>query len=175
MLDEIAHIGDLPLREIVQRRATAFCAQLPSLVARLPLCVLHNDANDLNVIVNDRAEVSAVIDFGDMCTGFRLAELAVACTYAMQHEEDPVDCARHMLRGYLASAELLAEECELLHSFIVARLCHSILMATRAFRHQPDNPYILISQRGVQALLRTLDGVPAEALLPAPTEIPCEQ
>ncbi|MCQ4165506.1 phosphotransferase [Tahibacter harae] len=165
LLDEIAHIDDAALRGIVQRRATAFCAALPQLAARLPQCVLHNDANDLNVIVGAGGEVSAVIDFGDMCTGFRLAELAVACTYAMQHEDDPVGCARQILHGYLAEAELLAEERGQLHAFIVARLCHSILMATRAFRRQPDNDYVLVSQNGVRALLRTLDAVPAAALL----------
>ena len=170
LLDEIAHIDDASLRDIVERCATAFCAALPSLVTRLPLCVLHNDANDLNVIVGDEAQVTAVIDFGDMCTGFRLAELAIACTYAMQHEADPVDCARRVLQGYLSQGELLHSERESLHAFIVARLCHSILMATRAFRQQPDNPYVLVSQNGVRALLRRLDTVPAEALLLAPGE-----
>ena len=165
LLDEIDHIDDRPLREIVRRCTIAFCAALPALAERLPLCVLHNDANDLNVIVGDENLVTAVIDFGDMCTGFRLAELAIACTYAMQHEPDPVDCARRILAGYLARGELLTDERERLHDFIVARLCHSILMATRAFRQQPDNPYVLVSQDGVRALLRTLDSVPAAALL----------
>lgn len=167
LLDEIGAIADASLREIVQRRATAFCAALPALVASLPQCVLHNDANDLNVIVGDDGLVAAVIDFGDMCTGFRLAELAIACTYAMQHEADPVACARDLLAGYLEQGELLPQERERLHEFIVARLCHSVLMATRAFRRQPDNPYILVSQNGVQDLLRRLDRIPAEQLLPA--------
>lgn len=167
LLDEIPHIADAALREIVQRRATAFCAALPLLAARLPQCVLHNDANDLNVIVDEGHRVSAVIDFGDMCTGLRLAELAIACTYAMQHEDDAVACARRLLAGYLEQGELLSEERERLHEFILARLCHSVLMATRAFRRQPDNPYILVSQAGVQALLRRLDTVSAEQLLPA--------
>lgn len=167
LLGEIEHIGDAALRAIVQRRATAFCAALPLLAARLPQCVLHNDANDLNVIVDDSHEVSAVIDFGDMCTGLRLAELAIACTYAMQHEADPAACARALLAGYLEQGELLPEECGRLHEFILARLCHSVLMATRASRRQPDNPYILVSQAGVRALLRALDGIPAEHLLPA--------
>lgn len=167
LLDEIAYIADASLRDILQRRATAFCAALPALAARLPQCVLHNDANDLNVIVDEQHRVSAVIDFGDMCTGLRLAELAVACTYAMQHEDDPVACARHVLAGYLEQGELLPDERERLHEFIVARLCHSVLMATRAIRLQPDNPYILVSQNGVRALLRRLDQVPAVQLLPA--------
>lgn len=164
LLGEIAHVGDAALRTIVQRRATAFCSALPQLAERLPWCVLHNDANDLNVIVGAGGEVRAVIDFGDMCTGLRLAELAIACTYAMQHEDDPVGCARQMLRGYQAEVELLAEERQQLHAFIVARLCHSILMATRSFRRQPDNDYVLVSQKGVCALLRRLDTVPAAAL-----------
>jgi 4-aminobutyrate aminotransferase-like enzyme len=167
LVDEIAHIGDASLREIVGRHASAFCAALPSLAARLPQCVLHNDANDLNVIVGEANLVSAVIDFGDMCTGLRLAELAIACTYAMQHEDDPVACAQRIVEGYLAEGELVDAERESLHAFIMARLCQSMLMATRTSRDQPDNPHVFVSQNGVRALLRKLDNVPAAELVHA--------
>ncbi|WP_243048188.1 phosphotransferase [Dyella sp. RRB7] len=164
---ETAHIKDAALRAIVATHVDTFCAQLPAWRARLPIRVLHNDANDLNVIVADRGDglqVRAVIDFGDMCTSFRLADLAIACTYAMQHETDPVACARTIIRGYLAQCPLLRIELEHLPSFILARLCHSVLMATRAHREHPDNPFVLVSQQGVRALLRQLAEVDQDAI-----------
>jgi Ser/Thr protein kinase RdoA (MazF antagonist) len=94
-----------------------------------------------------------------------LADLAIACTYAMQHEVDPVACARTVVRGYLAQCPLLRIELEQLHAFILARLCHSVLMATRAHREQPDNPFVLVSQQGVRTLLRELAEVAPDAIV----------
>ena len=166
---EIDHIEDAGLRAIVAAQVEAFCAHLPAWQGQLPICVLHNDANDLNVIVQLAGEgggrVGAIIDFGDMCTGFRLCELAIACTYAMQHEADPLACARRIAGGYLAVQPLLPAELEQLHAFVLARLCHSVLMATREHREQPDNPFVLVSQQGVRALLRTLAGVDPHAIV----------
>jgi hypothetical protein len=60
---------------------------------------------------------------------------------------------------------LQRSELEQLHTFILARLCHSILMATRAHREQPDNPFVLVSQQGVRGLLRQLVGVEPYAIV----------
>ncbi|AIF48469.1 phosphotransferase [Dyella japonica] len=169
LLDEVPHVEDAAFRDIVREHATRFCAALPAWRATLPVSVLHNDANDLNVIVDDDGaggkRVSAVIDFGDMCTSFRLADLAIACTYAMQHESDPVACAQAIVGGYLAEQPLQRSELEQLHAFILARLCHSILMATRSHREQPDNPFVLVSQQGVRGLLRQLADVAPDAIV----------
>jgi Ser/Thr protein kinase RdoA (MazF antagonist) len=168
LLGEAEHIGDTALLDLVREHAGRFCQELPRWRDALPVRVLHNDANDLNVIVaegGDGLQVSAVIDFGDMCTSFRLADLAIACTYAMQHERDPVGCARRIVAGYLAEQPLLRSELEQLHAFILARLCHSILMAARTHREQPDNPFVLVSQQGVQRLLRQLSTVEPDAIV----------
>jgi Ser/Thr protein kinase RdoA (MazF antagonist) len=167
--DEVPHIEDAALRATVEAQVNAFCARLPQWQAQLPITVLHNDANDMNVIVADDGHggqrVRAVIDFGDMCTSFRLADLAIACTYAMQHEADPVACAHTIIGGYIAQCPLLRVELEQLPAFIRARLCHSVLMATRAHRAQPDNPFVLASQRGVRALLRQLAELDQDAIV----------
>jgi Ser/Thr protein kinase RdoA (MazF antagonist) len=164
---EISHVDDDDLRDIVQTQVRAFCAGLPAWREQLPIAVLHNDANDLNVIVaidEGVPRISAVIDFGDMCTSFRLVDLAIACTYAMQHEDDPVACARTIVGGYLAHCPLRRVELEQLHTFILARLCHSVLMATRAHRAEPDNPFITVSQQGVRRLLRQLVDIDGETI-----------
>ncbi|WP_114238762.1 phosphotransferase [Dyella sp. C9] len=168
LMDQLPHIADAELRDAVQRHAGGFCASLPHWRSELPVTVLHNDANDLNVIAGEeggRKVVSAVIDFGDMCTSFRLADLAIACTYAMQHENNPVACAQRIVGGYLAEHPLLPRELEYLHAFILARLCHSILMATRSQREQPDNPFVMVSQQGVRRLLLQLACVEADAIV----------
>ncbi|KRE89319.1 hypothetical protein ASG87_02970 [Frateuria sp. Soil773] len=169
LADEAGHVAGADVRAVVQAEADAFRAALPRWREELPVAVLHNDANDLNVIVADDGaggkHVSAVIDFGDMCTSFRLADLAIACTYAMQHEADPVGCAQRIVGGYLAEQPLLRRELESLHGFILARLCQSVLMATRSQREQPDNPFVLVSQQGVRRLLLGLAGVERDAIV----------
>lgn len=166
--DEVARIADAGLRAAVAAAMNAFCARLDHWRECLPMTVVHNDANDHNVLVDRQADgpwrVRSIIDFGDLCTSFRVANLAIACTYAMQHEADPVACARRILHGYLRCHALSREERGSLHAFILARICQSILMATRAHEEQPDNSYILVSQQGLQALLYTLIDVEPGAI-----------
>lgn len=169
LLPQLAFIGDRALRAVVAAQAEAFCKCLPGWLKRLPITVVHNDPNDLNVIVGQDDDgfwcVRSIIDFGDMCTSFRLADLAIACTYAMQHADDPVACARDLVRGYVSRAPLMRVELELLHAFILARVCQSILMATRARREQPDNAFVLVSQPGMRTLLSALASLPPRTIV----------
>lgn len=165
---QVAHIDERATREVVSARMQRFQRQLPQWRAQLPMSVVHNDANDHNVIVAEGADgnrhVRSVIDFGDMCTSFRVANLAIACTYAMQHADDAAACAHRVVRGYQRHAPLTRAELTALPELIPARICQSLLMAARAHAGQPDNPYILVSQRGLQALLHTLAELAPEAI-----------
>ncbi len=157
---DVVRIGDASLRDTVATHLKRVLQRLPAWRSTLPMTVVHNDANDYNVIVTrdgaDRWNVSSVIDFGDTCTSLRAANLAIACTYAMQHEGDPAACARDIIRGYLDQAPLLSIELESLRDLIAARICHSILMAAAASAEQPDNHYVGVSQQGMRALLEKL-------------------
>ena len=161
-------IDEAALRARVASHVQAFADRLPRWQTALPMALLHNDANDRNVIVGEHGDghpqVTALIDFGDMCSSFRVAELAIACSYAMQHEADRVACAQDIIRGYLAHSDLQRAELEQLHGFIIARLCQSILMAARAQRDNPDNHYISTSQHGVRELLRELTDIAPDAI-----------
>ncbi|MBM3312715.1 MAG: hypothetical protein FJY80_14550, partial [Candidatus Aminicenantes bacterium] len=77
-------------------------------MAALPKSVIHNDANDYNVIVappDRRREsfgelrVAGVIDFGDMVYSATLADLAVAVAYAMLGQDDPLAAAASVAAG----------------------------------------------------------------------------
>lgn len=165
LLEEIPNIEDSPIRTIVAQHAQAFCNALAQRMEELPIQPLHNDANDLNVLIDQQLNVAAIIDFGDLCTSFRLADLAITCTYAMQFEEDPITCARRIAAGYLKQLPLLRCELEALQDFILARLCQSILMATRNQRQQPDNAFVMVSQQGVRKLLTLLSRAPRHAIV----------
>lgn len=165
LLEEIPNIADAPIRAIVAQHAQAFCNALAERLDTFPIQALHNDANDLNVLIDHQLNVAAIIDFGDLCTSFRLADLAIACTYAMQFEDDPIACAQRITAGYLKQLPLLRCELEALQQFILARLCQSILMATRNQREQPDNAFVLVSQQGVRKLLSLLHAAPENAIV----------
>jgi len=165
LADEVNKMDDLELQSIVSRHFEFFCSQLPTWMKTLPMQVIHNDANDLNLIVSDTdpASVIAVIDFGDMCHSFKVADLAIACTYAMQFANDTstaqLECIKQITQAYHAEYPLTEDEISALLPMIRARLCHSILMANRAHRAHPENPFILVSQKAVRSLIRSLHGI----------------
>ena len=55
----------------------------------LPHQVIHNDANEHNVLVADDGTVAGLIDFGDVVWSARVCGLAVAGAYAMQGQRRP--------------------------------------------------------------------------------------
>ncbi len=50
----------------------------------LRMAVIHQDANDNNLVIdpNDESRITGLIDFGDMCYGRQVNELAVTMAYA---------------------------------------------------------------------------------------------
>lgn len=171
--DEISYVADADLRELVTRHTNYFAEHEATWKQTLPMSVIHNDANDFNVIVaagtthtenaaDSKPHVNAIIDFGDMCRHLRIVDLAITIVYALQHvEEDQAvkDCMLAILQGYQSQHPLNAAEIAILLHVIMARLSQSILMATRAYRRNPANEYILVSQKGVRRLIRQLDAM----------------
>ena len=170
--NEIGSIADTDLRALVARHTAFYTTHERTWQQSLPMQVIHNDANDFNTIVasdatNPSAHVNAIIDFGDMCRSFRIVDLAIAMTYALQHVKDDeavLACAMAILTGYQKTYPLTQAELEVLYHFIMARLCQSILMASKASRRLPDNEYIMISQKEVRRLIKQLDVMSYQAI-----------
>jgi 4-aminobutyrate aminotransferase-like enzyme/Ser/Thr protein kinase RdoA (MazF antagonist) len=148
-----------PLARAVLERFAA--AVLPRLQA-LPAQAIHNDANEHNVLVGSDGEVCGLIDFGDLCRAPRVCGLAVACAYAMTLLPVPERQAVPLVAGYHEVAPLTPAELELLPELIRTRLAMSVAMAACQRRDQPDNDYLLISQRAITALLQRLGQAPHE-------------
>lgn len=164
LISEIEQLSDAQFTEIVRKHVHYFSQHEAGWKLTLPMQMIHNDANDFNVIVAHRqsglASVSAFIDFGDMCYHLRVVDLAIAIVYALQtiEQADQVcEVIARIVSAYHQHTRLSTAELEALYPIITARLCQSALMASRAHRQQPDNDYILVSQVGVRRLLTQLD------------------
>ncbi len=118
--------------------------------------VVHNDANDNNLIVSEDMKnplVRAVIDFGDAIRTQVINDLAVACAYAIMGLEDPLQGCLPLVRGYHESFPLLEEELEHLYACIGIRLVISVTKSRINRIQEPENSYLQISDAAAWKLL----------------------
>jgi 4-aminobutyrate aminotransferase-like enzyme/Ser/Thr protein kinase RdoA (MazF antagonist) len=128
---------------------------LPAL-ARLRKGVIHNDANDNNIVVSSDLvdpQVLAIIDYGDAVFSSLINDLAVAIAYAIMDKPDPLAAALLILSGYHHRFSLLEDELEALYTLVAMRLIISVTKSAINKRLEPDNVYLLISEKSAWELL----------------------
>ena len=144
----IGLIEDPVKRDLIKQFQERFQTQTEAQLRDLATSVIHNDANDYNVLVEShgqwRHRVSGVIDFGDMVFTYTVAEVAIACAYAMLNKADPLAAAAHIVAGYHQKRSLTAQELVVLFDLICMRLCMSVCHAANQSRLEPDNEYLNI-------------------------------
>lgn len=126
---------------------------------KLPHSVIHNDANDYNVLVRDGRVVS-VLDFGDMVWSATVCNLAVALAYAMLDQQDPVAAAAAVTSAYRELRPLTEIELDALYPLAVTRLAMSVCYCAWQTAEAPHNHYLNISNRPAWALLERLAAMP---------------
>jgi 4-aminobutyrate aminotransferase-like enzyme len=161
-------ITDTARRELVERHLELYRHEVVPHLAGLEHSVIHNDANDYNLLVRDGDNGDAVlagfIDFGDSLYTITVAELAIAATYLMLDREYPLTTAALVTSGYNSVRPLTTGELSLLFDLIKARLCASVLMSVRGFHFEPENEYLQISAQPIWRLLERLSMIdPDEA------------
>jgi Ser/Thr protein kinase RdoA (MazF antagonist) len=104
----------------------------------LPLQMVHNDLNPGILLLSDDI-VHGVIDFGDATRTYRIAELAIACAYAMLDQDDPVFVATEACRGYLEFTSITGAEADSLLDFVLARLATSVCISASQPRGNPQH------------------------------------
>jgi len=116
--------------------------------------VIHNDANDWNVLC-EGDKVSGIIDFGDMVYAPLINELAIALMYVMVEVEQPIQAATTVIKAYHNILPLQEKELDCLFYLIAGRLCTSVCNSAYGRQENPDNAYISVSEKGAWALLET--------------------
>ena len=121
--------------------------------------LVHNDANDNNVIVDDtrHANVASIIDFGDSVWTPLVHNVAIAVAYAMLSTNegggDFFEIARTLLRAYHLEHPLREAEACLVLPLALLRVCTTCVMAAHSVRLDPDNEYLRISEEPAWRLL----------------------
>jgi Ser/Thr protein kinase RdoA (MazF antagonist) len=137
-------IDNASLRELVLK-----CRYEPP--ERLRRSVIHGDVNDYNVVVDPESmTVSGLIDFGDMVYSYTVGDLAIAIAYVILDKTDPHAAAAQIVSGYRSEFELVENELEALWSLVRLRLAMSVCLAAHQLKQQPENQYLLISQKAIE-------------------------
>jgi len=131
--------------------------------------VIHNDANDRNVVVSQDAasapHVVGIIDFGDMVESRTVFNLAVGAAYGILDKPDPVATAAQIISGYHQAFPLEDAEIELLYDLISMRLCMSVSISALQKREHPANAYLRVSEQDAWAALTTLATIDSDTVL----------
>jgi len=153
---DYVNLFDADIREIIeffQRRFIEIQAKLKSLRHG----IVHNDANDNNIIVTgDLVDptVKAIIDYGDAVYTSVINDLAVTIAYAVMGKPDPLQAALPIVSGYNEEYRLQENELELLYILVAMRLVLSVTKSAINKIDEPNNHYLLISEKPALELLR---------------------
>jgi Ser/Thr protein kinase RdoA (MazF antagonist) len=120
--------------------------------------VIHNDANDNNVLVaDDGASISGLLDLGDAVHSVTVNELAVAAAYAALDAPDPLAVVASVRRGFERELPLTAAESAVVLDLVALRLCTSVALSAHQSQLAPDDAYLTISERPAWELMAILE------------------
>ncbi len=148
-INDITNIKD---RNTVKYFFQQFEEEVEPLLPELRKQIIHNDANDWNVLVKN-GEVSGLIDFGDMVYSPLINELAVAITYACFDKENPLECASIILESYHHKLPVEEKEIKILYYLIAARLVISLCNSSHLIKLNPGNSYSSVSEKSAWKML----------------------
>ncbi|MCK5915915.1 MAG: phosphotransferase, partial [Deltaproteobacteria bacterium] len=155
-------------KELVDYFLTLYQTQTMPLLSELPQGVIHNDANDMNLLIDDKQNPTAItglIDFGDMVHTQLINELAITAAYVLMNQNDPLKTLGILVAGYHQVRPLADLELEVLFPLIALRLSVSVCNSAAAFKDNPDNDYLLVSAQPAWELLRRLRNLNSYAVL----------
>ncbi|MFW9982682.1 MAG: aminotransferase class III-fold pyridoxal phosphate-dependent enzyme [Candidatus Thorarchaeota archaeon] len=154
------HITEPEKQKLVEYFLNLYKTLVLPHVDELRTSVVHNDANDNNVIVNfphdNSKRIFGILDFGDMVYSYTINELAIAITYALLEKSDPLTVAQDIVSGYHSVFSLTEKELELLFPLICIRLTTSVCVSAYQKKLEPENEYLIISEKPAWNLLSKL-------------------
>ena len=150
--DDLEYINNTHDRSIIDYFLLQFNIHAKSIEHTLPKQIIHNDANDWNVLCEGE-KICGIIDFGDATYSTRISEIAVALSYVMVDKDDPIHIGQTFLRSYHEIYKLTTEELDVLYYFIASRICISLISSAKSHQENPDNEYISVSEKGYWSLI----------------------
>ncbi|MGB8951391.1 MAG: aminotransferase class III-fold pyridoxal phosphate-dependent enzyme [Candidatus Aminicenantales bacterium] len=162
------HIPEVRRRRLIGHFLSQFEDLAAPLLPSLSKGLIHNDANDYNVIVSrpdlspgnfGKRRVAGIIDFGDMTYSYILSELAVALAYVMLKKENPLRAASSVVAGYHSELPMKDRELQALFPLVLLRLCMSVSISAYQKKRRPENDYLTVSENDAWDTLERLQAV----------------
>ncbi len=159
----VSLIEDAERRLLVQRAYNLYVACARMFLDELPHSVIHGDWNDENVLMSE-GRVVGLLDFGDCLYNPTICELAIAVTYAVMDESDPLGAGAEIVASYHQQRPLLAKELKVLFPLMCGRLAASVSTAAERRRIDPGrSAWFVHEERAWRALDYLLQIDPADA------------
>lgn len=159
--DKLSAITDPARRALVERAVALYEGKVLTRASRLRKSVIYGDANDYNVLVQWQTGVAqpsvGIVDFGDMHTGWIVAEPAVAAAYALLDKPAPLAAVANVVVGFHRALALNDDEVAALFPLILMRLAVSVVNSALRKQARPDDPYVTVSEAPAWAALARLD------------------
>jgi Ser/Thr protein kinase RdoA (MazF antagonist) len=157
-----AYIGDVPDEELRDQFVRLYAYYEKNILPRLPglrKAVIHSDANEQNFLIDPREpnKISGLIDFGEMQYGSQINDLAITLAYGLLGENDVAMASAKIIEGYDREFRIETQEREILFYLMAMRLVTTITMSCHNAKLQPDNKYLLVTQKPARVLLRQLE------------------
>ena len=150
--DFLPYISDPAHRKLIEHFLLQFSEQISPIQHLLRKSVIHNDANDWNILSNEKNVIGA-IDFGDAVYSFTISEVVVGVTYIALESKDPLLKVSKVLEGYHRVLPIQELEIESIYYLLAARLCMSACQSAYLKRQRPDDTYVSIHEKAVWKLL----------------------
>ena len=166
-MDSASKVNDIAgeTRELARDIFARFETSVLDKLSCLPESVIHNDANDFNVLVNSvdgQAVVDGLFDFGDLSWQPVICEVAIALAYLIHRKDDPLAVCACFLEAYCEVYPLSEPELNVLFDLICTRLAVTVAISSHRQKREPDNKYIVYSQRPSKNAIRALTQIGPE-------------
>lgn len=143
-------------RHLVHDVIASFEKEVLPLMLQLEHGIIHGDLNEHNIVVSpDGEDIVAVIDFGDSHRTCRIFDLAIVLCYMILQTAD-VEMGKYVVEGYERVKKLSDVEKRILKISVCARMCQSLVMGAYSHLHDPQNQYLLSTQKTGWTLLKRL-------------------
>ncbi len=156
---QVHDIPDPALRRLADYFFLQYASEIEPKLSSLPMQVSHNDGHRYSLIAGegeDGIDVTGVIDFGDIVLTHAVCHLAVVISDLIVGQEDLIEAASFVVRGYNKCRSLSDEEIDILYHLVGTRLAIYAAMAGRALKIDPSNTHPQSKLADVHGLLRRL-------------------
>ena len=153
-------IDDKPLRGSLDTALEQLVSNVLPQVSSMRAQIIHNDANLYNLLVDatNPAQITGLVDFGDMLHAPLIFDLAIAAGSMTFDNPDPLESLCHLTRAYDSVLPLEEGEINALPQLALGRVIQELLIAAKRQVDDPESSdYVLAnldaSVSAVEALL----------------------